>query len=58
MRNEHMKDELKISIVTVTYNDKEHLKKTLDSIIVQNYKNYSKKKGKYAKKFHFAIKII
>jgi hypothetical protein len=24
----------------------------------QNYKKYSKKKGKYAKKFHFAIKII
>ena len=23
----------------------------------QNYKNYSKKKGKYTKKFHFAIKI-
>ncbi len=31
---------VKISIVTVTYNDKEHLRKTLDSLIKQKYKDY------------------
>lgn len=35
-----MKQEIKFSIITATYNDVDNLKKTLDSILSQTYKNY------------------